>query len=158
MSKVTRIDWTFITSNQEGSGTDSRVSLNILRDGQLIVNINDEPGETSRLDRGEIATRFWQFRSPDNIGTSVSGVAIPYTENFPNGVRGHLVVRIQIDGDDAWRKDSIESTVWSGQLRSVPGTIDSVEWVETGEAFVFSRDVVLSTNPAEGTTILELRY
>jgi hypothetical protein len=158
MSKVTRIDWTFTTSTQEGSGTDSRVTLEILRDGQIIANIFDEPGETARLDRGEVATRFWQFRSPDNIGVAVSGVAIPYTEDFPNGVRGHLVVRIRIHGDDAWTKDNISSTVWSGELRGVPGTIDSVEWVETGEKFNFSQDVGLSTNPTEGYTTWELRY
>jgi hypothetical protein len=158
MSRVSRIDWTFTTSNQEGSGTDSPVTLEILRDGQSIVNVFDEPGETARLDRGEVATRFWQFRSPDNIGVSVSGVTIPYTENFPNGVRGHLTVRIRIHGDDLWRKDNILSTVWSGELHGIPGTIDSVQWVETGESFNFTQDVGMSTNSAEGLTTWELRY
>jgi len=158
MSKVTRIDWTFTTSTQAGSGTDSPVSLEIMRDGRTIVNVFDEPGETERLDRGEVATRFWQFRSPNNIGVSVSGVAIPYTEDFPNGVRGHLVVRLRIHGDDAWRKDNIASTVWSGELHGIPGTIDSFQWVETGESFNFGQDVVLSTNAAEGVTTWELRY
>jgi hypothetical protein len=157
VAKVSRVDWTFFTSEAEGSGTDSLVSLEIYRDGQLIAAVNDEPGETARLDRGEVATRYWQFRNPTGIGVAVSGVAVPYTEDFPNGVAGHLVVRIRIHGDDAWRKQRIESRVWSGELRYTGG-IDSVEWVETAQTFVFSREVVLSTNSAEGATSLELRY
>ena len=123
MSQVSRIDWTFFTGAAEGSGTDSEVSLEILRDGNQIVAVDDEPGETARLDRGEIATRYWQFQNPTGIGTAVSGVAVPYTEDFPAGVHGHLVVRIRIHGDDAWRKTRIESNVWTGELRGVPGTI-----------------------------------
>ncbi len=140
-----------------GSGTDSKVSLEIYRDGQLIVAVNDEPGETARLDRGEVATRYWQFQNPTGIGVAVSGVAVPYTEDFPNGVSGHLMVRIRIHGDDAWRKQRIESRVWSGQLQYVGG-IDSVEWVETPQTFVFGQEVVLSTNNAEGHTTWDLRY
>lgn len=158
MSKVSRIDWKFFTSTQEGSGTDSEVSLEISRDGNLIVAVDDEPGETARLDRGEIATRFWQFQDPSGIGVAVSGVAVPYTEDFPNGVQGHLTVRIRIHGDDAWRKQRIESNVWSGELQGVPGTIDSVQWVETPQLFVFSQEVVLSTNNGEGFTTWDLRY
>jgi hypothetical protein len=158
MSKVSRIDWKFFTSTQEGSGTDSEVSLEISRDGNLIVAVDDEPGETARLDRGEIATRFWQFQNPSGIGVAVSGVAVPYTEDFPNGVQGHLTVRIRIHGDDAWRKQRIESNVWSGELQGVPGTIDSVQWVETPQLFVFSQEVVLSTNNGEGFTTWDLRY
>lgn len=158
MAQVSRIDWTFFTSDKEGSGTDSEVSLEMYRDGALIVAVDDEPGETARLDRGEVATRFWQFQNPTGIGVSVSGTAVPYTEDFPNGVEGHLAVRIRIHGDDAWRKRRIESNVWSGELRGVPGTIDSVEWVETPQRFVFSQEVVLSTNNAEGHTTWDLRY
>src|SRR6185437_14869190 len=103
-------------------------------------------------DRGEIATRYWQFQNSTGLGMAVSGTAVPYTEDFPSGVRGHLVVRIRIHGDDAWRKERIESRVWSGELQGIPGTIDSVQWVETPESFVFSQEVVLSTNNAEGHT------
>jgi|KBSMisStandDraft_5_1062788.scaffolds.fasta_scaffold15496_6 hypothetical protein len=158
MSKVSRIDWTFFTSGQEGSGTDSEVSLEIYRDGNQIIAVDDEPGETARLDRGEVATRYWQFRDPNGLGVAVSGTTVPYTEDFPNGVEGHLMVRIRIHGDDAWRKQRIESNVWSGELRGVPGTLDSVQWVETPQHFVFSQEVVLSTNNAEGYTTWDLRY
>jgi len=43
-------------------------------------------------------------------------------------------------------------------LRGVPGTLDSVQWVETPQHFVFSQEVVLSTNNAEGYTTWDLRY
>ena len=158
MTEVSRIDWTFFTSNDEGGGTDSEVSLEILRDGRQVVSVDDERGETARLDRGEIATRFWQFRDPTGLGKSISGTAVPYTESFPNGVQGHLTVRIRIRGDDAWRKQRIESNVWTGQLIGVPGTIDAVQWVETPLHFVFSQEVVLSSNNSEGHTTWDLRY
>ena len=56
--KVTKIEWTFHTSNQEGSGTDSNVTIKILRDGNQLTYVNLEPGETARLDRGQVQT-YW---------------------------------------------------------------------------------------------------
>jgi hypothetical protein len=32
--------------------------------------VDDEPGETARLDRGEVATRFWQFQDLNGIGVA----------------------------------------------------------------------------------------
>ncbi len=158
MTKVTRIEWTFHTSQAEGSGTDSPVSVEIIRDGQMLANVWDEPGETARLDRGEVATRGWTFQNPTGIGTAVSGTAVPYTEDFPQGVRGHLRVRFRIRGDDAWRAGRIDSTVISGELQGVPGTIDSVRWVESRDPFVFEGEDVLSTDRSEGVVTLTLNY
>src|SRR5215207_7979141 len=158
MSKVNRIAWTFHTSNQEGSGTDSPVTIKIFRDGQELAYINQEPGETGRLDRGETGTYFWEFRNPTGIGTAVSGHVVPYTEEFPNGVRGHLRVRLEIRGDDAWRIGTIESSVISGHPKSVPGTIDSWRWEEEAENFVFAGEDVMSSNSGEGIRKLDLDY
>jgi hypothetical protein len=158
MSKVTRIEWTFHTSAAEGSGTDSTVRVEIRRDGQQLANPWDEPGETLRLDRGEVATRGWTFQNPTGLGTAVSGTAVPYFEDFPQGVRGHLQVTLRIFGDDAWRIGRIDSTVISGELKHVPGTIDAVQWVESREKFVFHGEDVLSTNSSEGGVALPLNY
>jgi hypothetical protein len=38
----------------------------------------------------------------------------------------YIAVQLRSHGDDAWRKDHIACTVWSGELRGMPGTIDSV--------------------------------
>jgi hypothetical protein len=37
-----------------------------------------------------------------------------------------IAVRLRSHGDDAWRRDQIACTAWSGELRGTPGTIDSV--------------------------------
>ena len=158
MSQVTRIEWTFHTSAAPGSGTDSPVNVEIKRDGQQLANPWDEPGETLRLDRGEVATRGWTFQNPTGLGTAVSGTTVPYFEDFPQGVRGHLRVTFRIHGDDAWRIGRIDSTVISGELKHVPGTIDSVNWVESREGFVFEGEDVLSTNASEGIVTLTLNY
>lgn len=158
MSKVTRIDWTIKTGGNWWSGTDTQVKIEIYRDDQLLKRLNLEPAGTPRLDRDEVATYYWVFQSPDRIGVAVSGTTIPYYENFPNGVRGHLRVKLIAKGDDAWEKDWIESTVYTGELRHIPGTIDSVRWVEDWESFFFGRDVVLSTDRSEGFTSLTFNY
>jgi hypothetical protein len=158
MSHVNKINWTFHTSNQEGSGTDSQVTIRIFRDGTQLDYINQEPGETARLDRGETGTYWWEFRNPTGLGTAVSGQAVPYTEDFPNGVRGHLRVQLEIRGDDAWRIGTIESSVISGEMVGVPGTIDSWRWDEHAENFVFGGEDVMSTNSGEGIRLLDLNY
>jgi hypothetical protein len=158
MSKVTRIDWTIKTGSKWWSGTDTKIQMEIYRDNTMLKRLNLEPGHTPRLDRSELATYYWVFQSPDGIGVSVSGTPIPYYEEFPKGVRGHLKVKFVAKGDDAWEKDWISSAVRTGELRAVPGTIDSVVWVEDWETFYFGRDITLSTDRSEGYTSLTLLY
>lgn len=123
-----------------------------------LKRINLEPGRTPRLNRNEQATYYWIFQNPDGIGISVSGFAVPYYEIFPQGVHGHLKVKLIAKGDDAWEKDWISSTVHTGELVGIPGTIDSVQWIEGLETFHFGRDVVLSTDSSEGYSALILEY
>jgi hypothetical protein len=155
---VSRIEWTFHVSSAGGSGTDSHTRVEILRDGHLLANIFIEPGETDRLDRGDVETHAWTFQNPGDIGVAVSGTAVPYTEDFPAGVAGHLKTTFRIYGDDAWRVGLIESAVITGELRHVPDTIDAFEWVETPHRFQFRGEDVLSTNAAEGGVTLTLNY
>jgi hypothetical protein len=42
------------------------------------------------------------------------------------GPDDHVDVRLRSHGGDAWRRDHIESTVWSTELQGVAGTIDVV--------------------------------
>src|SRR3954451_23327455 len=88
------------TGDQWWSGTDSRIQLEIYRDGDLIKRLNLEPGNTPRLHRGEFANYFWVFKDPDGLGTSVSGTTVPYSVRFPKGVGGHLRVKFVPKGDD----------------------------------------------------------
>ena len=74
---VQRILWTFHTSTRRHSGTDSPVSIDILRDGTRLAYIWQEPGNTPRLSRGEVATYFWTFQNLTGIGVAVSGPGWP---------------------------------------------------------------------------------
>jgi hypothetical protein len=158
MEHVTRIDWTVQTGSQWWSGTDTAVKIEIYRDQDLIKRLNLEPGNTPRLNRGEFANYFWIFESPDDIGVAISGTAVPYSVTFPNGVAGHLRVKLIAQGDDAWEKVSIDSFVTTGNLRYVPGTIDAYAWIEDFQEFFFGQDVVISTDSGEGFTTWTLLY
>lgn len=160
MTKVTKVSWRIRTGSQWWSGTDTEVDMELFRDTHLIQRLRLEPGRTSRLNRGEDATYFWVFRdpNPNGLGVSYSGFTPPYYEEFANGVPGHLKVKLIARGDDAWEKFSIVSTVFSGEIRGVPGTIDSLFWDEHRDDFVFSRDVVMSTDPREGHSTWTLLY
>jgi hypothetical protein len=158
MPGVTRIDWTIQTGDQWWSGTNDTVKIEITRDGDLIKRLNLEPGDTPRLDRNEFATYFWVFQHPDGLGVSVSGTPVPFTVDFPNGLSGHLEVRFRAKGEDAWEALDIDSTVRTGRLRHIPGTIDATEWVEEFHDFRFPGRDVLSTDRSEGVTTLTLHY
>jgi len=158
MANVTRIDWRVETGHQWWSGTDDTVKIEIWRDSTLIKRLNLEPGDTSRLDRSENTNYYWVFQDPDGLGVSVSGTVVPYSVSFPNGVNGHLKVKLVAKGDDAWEKIAIDSTVTTGQLKHVPGTIDSMKWIEDYDSFYFGQDVVLSTDSDEGYTTWTLNY
>ena len=158
MTNVTKISWRIQTGTQWWSGTDTEVDMEIYRDGNLLQRLRLEPGRTTRLNRSELATYFWVFQNHSGIGVSYSGFTPPYYEEFPNGIQGHLTVKFIARGDDAWEKTSIFSTVFSGDIRAVPGTIDSLYWEEHRDDFAFTRDVVLSTDSSEGFSSLTIRY
>lgn len=158
MKRVTKISWRIQTGNQWWSGTDTEIRMEIYRDQTLLQRLRLEPGRTSRLDRNENATYFWEFENNSGIGVSYSGFTPPYYEEFPGGIAGHLKVKFIARGDDAWEKIAIASTVFSGEIRGVPGTIDSLYWYEERDEFHFNRDVVLSTDNSEGFTSLTLLY
>jgi hypothetical protein len=158
MANVTKIDWTVRTGDQWWSGSDTQIQMEIYRDNTLLKRLNLEPGNTPRLNRSTEATYYWQFLNPDRIGVSVSGTIVPFTVPFPNGIRGHLRVKLIAKGDDAWEKLWIDSNVYFGELRYVPGTIDSSVWFEDWDSFSFNQDVVLSTDSREGFTTWTLIY
>jgi len=158
MANVTKISWRIQTGNQWWSGTDSQLDMEIRRDDHVLQRLRLEPGRTARLNRNELATYFWQFVNPSNLGVSISGFTPPYYEEFRDGVRGHLRVAFIARGDDAWEKVSIVSTVFSGDIRGVPGTIDSLYWDEHRDEFAFTQDVVLSTDSSEGFSRWTLNY
>lgn len=155
---IRRVEWTIHNSNRRHSGTDTPISIEILRDRTRIAYVWLEPGRTPRLTRGAVERYFWNFESPSGIGVAVSGKVVPYTVPFDKGFGGHLRVVFRAWGDDLWRVGTIESAVVEGEMDFTEGTIDAWEWVETRHAVTFSGEDVLSTDADEGTVNLTLNY
>ena len=58
MKNVTKISWRIRTGNQWWSGTDTKIDVEMYRDGTLLQLASVEPGRTSRLNRNEDVTMF----------------------------------------------------------------------------------------------------
>ena len=162
---VSAMGWDIKTSGEPGSGTDSQVTVTILRDDAPILSLNVEPGETTRLDRGNSVFHSWKFTGtifvPSDITSWVAGMSYPDGVEFPEDIKGHLKCRFEIHGADLWRKDNIGAYVKYTHPEHVPGTIDSFVWVDDlNWTFVgnFVQDVELSTDTGEGFSTWTLLY
>lgn len=49
---VSQMAWRIKTQAWPGSGTDSPVTITVLRDGEEVFAVNIEPGYSNRLERG----------------------------------------------------------------------------------------------------------
>jgi hypothetical protein len=168
MAWVSEIGWDIKTGNAVSfAGTDTRVSVEILRDNALIIALLVEPGGTQRLDLGESAFYWWRFQGAnfaprdDDLAESIGGAGFPHGVEFPQGVVGHLKCRLRAWGDDLWIKDNVDGYVRYAREKSVPNTIDSTVWVDDLNwtlIWHFPQDAALSTDPSEGFTTWTLNY
>jgi hypothetical protein len=164
---ISEIGWDIRTSNIQFAGTDTPISVEILRDNALVIALLVEPGSTSRLDRGESQFYWWKFQganfAPSSSDTAEShgGEGFPHGVEFPQDIRGHLQCRLRAWGDDMWIKDNVGGYVRYARLVGVSGTIDSTIWVDDlNWTFVgdFTRDIAISTDPQEGPRTWTLQY
>ena len=167
MTWVSEIAWDIRTSTIPWAGTDTRLTVEILRDNALVIALAVEPGNTSRLDRGESAFYWWTFHganyapSDDEYATTTGGAGMPHGVEFPKGIGGHLECRLRAWGDDMWIKDNIDGYVRYAKERGVPGTIDSTIWVDDinwTPVGSFGVDATLSTDSSEGFRTWTLLY
>ncbi len=160
---VHEVAWDIRTSGARHSGTDSPVTVTLLRDDAPVISLNVEPGNTQRLNRGASELHWWRFsgaifQDPDVV-TWIAGLGYPDGVEFANDVNGHLKYRFRIYGDDLWQKERIDCYVRYLSFQHVPGTIDSFIWVPDlnwTHVGTFDRDLVLSTDPGEGFRMLTL--
>ncbi len=162
---VSRLGWDIKTHPEPGAGTDSPVTVTILRDDAPILALNVEPGETTRLDRGSSAFYYWKFTGaifePGGIHSWIAGLGYPDGIEFSNDIHGHLKCRFQILGRDLWKKDNIGAHVKYARPKHVEGTIDSFKWVEDlnwTKVGDFVQDVKMSTEFGEGFPVWTLIY
>jgi hypothetical protein len=155
MCKVTRIEWTYRTNGAESADGDSRVQVEVFRDGVLLAELGDGSESAASLERPDAASRVATFVGGENV--TIARPATLY-EEFPDGVRGHLDVRFRVEGRDAWQIRGIESTVVRAEQRPVLGAIGVYELRESEERFEFEGVGVLAAEPSDETAILELSY
>lgn len=164
---LSEIGWDIKTSIAQFSGTNTPISVEIMRDNTLVIALLIEPGNTPRLDRGTSAFYWWRFQganfapNPSGIGHSIGGQGFPHGVEFPQDIKGHLKCRLRAWGDDMWIKDNIDGYVRYARLVGVPGTIDSTIWVDDlnwTSVGRFTQDVAVSTDPSEGHRTWTLIY
>lgn len=161
MTKLTRIDWVIQTGKNTSrweSKTETPVDIEIYRDEELLARVKLEPGNTPRLGTNELGTYYWVFRDPEIAGQVISGVDVPYYEVFPEGIRGHLRIKLVARGTDAWLFSLVSSVVYTGDFGQTDDGKGQV-WKTETETFEFNTPMqVLSAERGEGKAVLEVAY
>lgn len=156
------------TKDALDAGTDSLVQASVIRNGSVLRVLNlDYPTEND-LERGAI--RNYDYIGPTRLprrndqtpelppGVGQSPMPYPgYGFEFSNGMSGHLTLRLRINGDDMWIKDSVD--LYVVVIRLVATSFDTLAWQEDAHwTYVASwtRDVAMSTDSSEGVTTWNL--
>ena len=157
------------TKNAPYAGTDSLVQAKILRDNKLLRTLNlDYPTEND-LERG--ATRNYDYIGPTRLPrkndqtpelpSGVASIPMPYPGygfEFSNGLSGHLKIKLQINGDDMWIKDTVD--LYVRFIRRLATSFDTEDWKEDADWTYISswtQDVAMSTDSDEGFTTWTLK-
>lgn len=140
------------TEDEPGAGTDDTVVATLLRDGEEIVDLKLTRPDIDDLEEGSLRRYVYPHlkfdAAPDD--TFPVPVSPTYGVQFPDGLKGHLALRLFNSSGDMWVKDEV--ILFVRRLRS--DNDSGGPWVEDDEwTFVesFSRDVALSAHPVEGT-------
>jgi len=150
------------TKDAADAGTDSLVQASILRDGNEIRLFGLDYATENDLERG--AARNYDYLGPvklprhndktPELPPGVGRTPMPYPDwgfEFSNGMKGHLKVRLRINGDDLWIEDSVELHV--KQIRLKNTSFDTLAWTEDADwshVASWKKDVVMSTDSSEG--------
>ncbi len=152
------------TKDAQNAGTDSLVQAAVLRDGNQLRLLNlDYPTEDD-LERG--AVRNYDYIGPTKLPRNndqtpelppgIGQNPMPYPDyglEYSNGMNGHLKIRLKINGDDMWIKDSVELFVRRIRLQAT--SFDTLAWQEDANwshVGTWGQDVAMSTDSGEGTT------
>lgn len=162
---VSEIAWDIKTADRAWSGTDTPVSVEIIRDDDIVLALNVEPGQTGRLDRGDSEFHWWAFKgthfAPGDIVQWVGGLPTPDAVEFPDGIEGSLKCRFRAHGDDMWIKDDVDAYVRYTKPKGIEGTIDAMKWIDDinwTHSGTFSVDGAISTDLDEGYRTWTLLY
>lgn len=168
---IREIGLEILTSSKENSGTDSKVTVTVLRNDKAIVTWVIEPGNTPKLDLGEYALYPFKFEGAHPVPSTgvqpvspISGVVEPPRDYLAlsGDIAGHLKLKLVIHGSDQWKIDYVKVYVRLLRKTPVPGTIDSFAWMPDADwtvAGVFtnkSKGFKMSNDDSEGKRSLTL--
>lgn len=156
------------TVDSPPAGTDSLVQASFRRDGNQLVLLNlDYPTEDD-LEPGAI--RAYDYAGPTKLprrndrtpslppGIGQNPMPYPgYGLEYSSGLWGHTAIELRIRNDDMWIKDDVD--LYVRFIRNVATSFDTLAWIEdTYWTYIASwtRDVAMSTDPAEGVTTWNL--
>lgn len=156
---ISRIGFQVTTKDAPNAGTDSLLTMEVLRNGNHLWTGRLDFPDLNDNERGDSRFYGYTFRSlfldrtphlPDGIGR----IPMPYPDRgmeFSDGLNGHLRCRLHNNGDDMWIKDQVNVHVRIIRQRAT--SFDTLDWIEDNDwTFVgsFTQDVALSTDSREG--------
>ncbi|HEX3250127.1 MAG TPA: hypothetical protein VHS05_11915 [Pyrinomonadaceae bacterium] len=157
-----------LTKDARYAGTDDLVQAIFSRDDHVVTTFNlDKPGVDDHEPGDE---RRYVFSGASNLPRDTDqtvelqpGVRedpMPYPPfgfEFSNGLDDHLVIRLQVVGNDMWVKDRVDFDI--KQIRLVNTASNTRDWgVDPSWSHVktWNPDVRLSLDPREGLPFMDL--
>lgn len=144
------------TEHEPGAGTDDMVVATLLRDGEEIAELKlDRPGKPD-LDRGTARPYVYAHLDLNGVHDAYPTPVQPkYGVEFPDGLKGHLALRLSHSSGDLWVMDELILFVKELDKESGGPWFEHDKWTFVKS---FSRDVALSAHPLEGslTWLLEV--
>jgi hypothetical protein len=147
------------TADKRFAGTDSLLTVELLRNGAYIFTGRLDYADQDDHERGDSRFYGYTFRDlfldktpplPDGIGQIPS----PYPAvgmEFSDGILGHLKCRLRIHNDDMWTKDNVD--IYVRYIRLVATSFDTLDWqLDATWTYLgaWSQDVNMSTDGGEG--------
>lgn len=155
------------TKNAKFAGTDSLVTVEILRDNKHLFTGKLDFAFIDDLEPGDNRFYGYTFKElffdktpplPDGVGQSPA----PYPSTgmeFSSGLKNHLKCRLRIHNDDMWTKDQVD--IFVKQIQKVADGFDLWQWkidANWTHLGAWTKDVNLSTDSSEGVTTLTLNF
>lgn len=155
---VSAIGFRVGTEDAAFAGTDSLITVEIIRDGDHLFTGRLDFGHLDDHERGD--SRFYGFTVPElyldetsRLPEGIGRIPMPYPNTgieFSNGIHPHLKCRLRIHADDMWIKDVVEIYIKEAQLDGASlAWAEAPIWTRLG---AWTQDVPMSRDSSEGET------
>ncbi|MDQ1591373.1 MAG: hypothetical protein QOG71_2000 [Pyrinomonadaceae bacterium] len=149
------------TKDVQHAGTDSLVKVHVMRNFLPIKTLKLDYSSEDDLEQGAVRNYNYLGLDWDNDQTpplppGIGQNPMPYPFyglEFSSGLPGHLMLILQILGNDMWIKDSVELHIKA--IRLVSTSFDTVDWREDASwthVATWGKDVRMSTDSGEGSS------